>query len=128
VRFCGVKYVRRHALDVGGRQALEDVELPVGGRDVVVDDGVRQHARLVLIRLAVEDVIARELVLRALQITVADRLVLQPVELGNERVDRLIGRAPRLHDRHRVEEIRILDEVRPAKRGDGQLLFIRACL
>src|SRR6185312_1434285 len=67
----------RDALDVGGRQALEDVELAVRRLDVVMDDdGVRQDARLVLIRLAIEDVIARELVLRALQLAIRDGLVL----------------------------------------------------
>ena len=48
---------------------MEDVELAVGGRDVVVnDDRVRQLQRLLLVRLAAEDVVARELVLRPLQL------------------------------------------------------------
>ena len=54
----------RHALHVGRRDVLEDLELAVGGGDVVVDDrGVRQLQRLLLVRLAAEDVVARELVL-----------------------------------------------------------------
>ena len=42
--------------------------------------------RLLLIRLAAEDVVARELVLRPLQLVVGDRLGLQLVELRDERV------------------------------------------
>ena len=65
---------------------LEDLELAVGGLDVVVnDDGVRQLQRFLLVRLAAEDVVARELVLRALQLVLGDRLGLQLVELGDER-------------------------------------------
>ena len=84
----------RHALHCRRRDVLEDVELAVGGRDVVVDDrGVRQVQRLLLVRLAAEDVVARELVLRPLQLAVGDRLALQPLELGDERVDGLLGLA-----------------------------------
>ena len=55
----------RDPLHVGGRDVLEDVELAVGGRDVVVnDDGVRELQRLLLVRFAAEDVVARELILR----------------------------------------------------------------
>ena len=38
------------------------------------DDGVRQDARLVLVGLAIENVIARELILRPLQLPLADWL------------------------------------------------------
>ena len=70
-----MKYVLRHALDVGRRQIPEDVELAIGGRDVVVDDdGVGQLRRLSWFGLPLEDVVAQELVLRALQLALGDRL------------------------------------------------------
>ena len=80
----------RDALHVGDRDVLEDVELAVRGLDVVVDDDrVRELPGLLLVRLAAQDVVARELVLRALQLVRGDRLGLQPIELGDERVGRL---------------------------------------
>src|SRR5439155_16014237 len=55
-----------HALDVSRRDVHEDVELTVGRSHVVVDDGgVSQVQRLLLVRLAADDVVARELVLGA---------------------------------------------------------------
>ena len=58
----------RHALDVRGVTFVKMSNSPSAVRDVVVDDrGVRQVQRLLLIRLAADDVVARELVLRALQ-------------------------------------------------------------
>src|SRR5438093_5693855 len=59
----------RRALNVGGRQFLEDVELAVGGLDVVMNhDRVGESLSLLLVRLAAENVVARELVLRSLKL------------------------------------------------------------
>ena len=68
-RFSGVKYFRATRWTSAWRDVHEDVELAVGGLDVVVDDGgVAELSRLVLVRLAAEHVVARELVLRLLQL------------------------------------------------------------
>src|SRR6185503_18929246 len=54
----------RDALDVGGGEIQEHVDLVVRGPDVVVDDrGVREVERLLLVALAADDVVAHELVL-----------------------------------------------------------------
>ena len=53
-----------------------------------------------------------------------DRLGLQPIELGDQRLDGLLRRLPRLHDRDGVEQVRILDQVRAAERVDRELLLV----
>ena len=73
----------RHALDVRRRHVHEDVELAVGRGDVVVDHrSVRQMERLILIRLAPDDVVAGELVLGSLQLVGRHRFALQLLELA----------------------------------------------
>jgi len=58
----------RHALHVGDGHVLENVELAVRGSDVVVDDDrMRELPRLLLRSTGGSDVVARELILRALQ-------------------------------------------------------------
>ena len=69
-------------------------------------------------------VVARELVLGALQLAVARRLGLGAVELGDQgRGDRL-RRPPRLHQGHRVEQVRILDDDALAEGRDRHLLLV----
>ena len=51
-------------------------------------------AGLVLVRLAAEDVVARELVLRLLQLGALIGSRLQPIELGDQRVDASSGVLP----------------------------------
>src|SRR5688572_3724703 len=71
-----------HALDVGGGDGGEDVELAVGAGDIVVNHGgVRQVHAFVLVRFTGQDVVTGELVLGALQFEGADRFALQLVEL-----------------------------------------------
>ena len=86
--------------------------------------GVRQLQRLLLIRLAPENVVARELVLRALQLVRADRLGFEPIELGDESVHRFFRRVTRLHDGDGKKDVGILDEIGAAKRRDGDPLLV----
>ncbi len=75
VRLFVVKYVRATRCTSAVVRPLKDVELAVGSLDVVMDDdGVREDACFFLIGFTPEDVVARELVLGALQLPVGDRL------------------------------------------------------
>ena len=83
----------RDPLDVRGGHVHEDFELAVSRADVVVDDGgMGEVHRLLLNRFAAEDVVARPLVLRPLQLVGADRLALQLLELLDQRFLRFRGR------------------------------------
>src|SRR3989442_11234572 len=96
----------RDALHVGSADVHEDVELSVSRGDIVVDDGgVREVERLLLVRLAADYVVARELVLGALELVRRDRLVFLLVEVRDERLLGLVGRPSRLHDGNGKEEI-----------------------
>src|SRR5262245_17343173 len=80
-----------HALYIGRRNVLEDLKLAIGRLDVVMNhDRVTQLQRFLLIRLALQDVVARELILRALQLMVGNRLGLQALQLGNQPIDSFI--------------------------------------
>jgi hypothetical protein len=85
---------------------------------------VRQHTGLRLVRFALENVVARELVLGALQLAIGDRRVLQLLHLRDQRVGDVLGLVPRLDDRHRIKEVGILDQVRLAERRDRHLRFV----
>jgi len=115
----------RDALHVRRGQLLKDLELAVGGLDVVMNhDRVGQLAGFLLIRLAPEDVVARELILRALQLVLADRLGLQLVELRDQPVDRLLRPMAWLDERDGIKQIRILDDIRLAGRGERDALVV----
>ena len=104
------------ALDVGRGDALEDLELAVGRRDVVVDHGgVRELAGLEPVGFAAQDVVARELVLRALQLVLAHRLGRHALQFRDQGRFHLGRRAAGLHDGRRVEQVRVLDDVAAAK-------------
>ena len=62
--------------------------------------------------------------MRPLQLVLGDRLRLQPIELRDQRVGRLLRRLARLHDGDGVEQVRILDEVGLAERRDRDLLLV----
>ena len=90
VRFVVGEIGLRDPLHVGRRDVLEDVELAVRRLDVVVDDGgVRELQRLLLVRLPAEDVVARELVLGALQFVFGDAA--QPSGLSSSPISALIA-------------------------------------
>ena len=76
---------------------------------------MRQVQRLVLVRLAAHDVVARELVLGPLQLVGRHRLAASAVELLDQRLLRRLGRLPRLDDGHRVEQVGILGDVAAAE-------------
>ena len=115
----------RRALDVGRRQVLENVDLRVRAGDVVVDHrGMRQVKRLLLVGLAADDVVAHELVLRAVQLMARHGGGLQVFELREQRLfDGFRGLTGR-NDRHRVEQVRVLEDVRAAERRDRDALVV----
>ena len=83
-----------------------------------------EHARLVLDGQARQQVVARPLVLGALQLARGDRLLAQAIELGGERLDRGVGRLPRLDDGRGEEQVGVLDDVAAAERRQRQPLLV----
>src|SRR5437870_3638210 len=115
----------RDALHVASADVHEDVELSVSRGDIVVDDGgVREVERLLLVRLAADYVVTRELVLGALKLVRGHRLVFELVELCEERLLRLVGRPTRLHDSDSKKEVRIFGDVAGAGRGEREPLVV----
>ena len=87
-------------------------------------DGVSELAGLAADRLAVDDVVAEELVLGALQLALGDRLGAKLVELGNQRLFDFLGRVSRCHERDREEQVRFFDDVAAAERRYRNLLLV----
>ena len=100
-------------------------QLAVGGLQVAVDDrGVGEHVGLVGDGEAGQQVVPGPLVLGALQLALADRLLAQPIELGGQRLDGGLGRLPGLHDRGGEEQVGVLDDVAAAEGGQRQPLLV----
>ncbi len=81
-------------------------------------------ARLAPHRLAIDDVIAEELVLGSLQLSLANRLAAQLVELRDERFLDLIVRPSRRNERDSEKQIRLLDDVAAPECRERDLLLI----
>ena len=115
----------RDAMQVGHLHVREDLHFAIGRRDVAVnDDRVRELARLAANRFAIDDVVAEELILRALQLALGNRLGAQLVELGDQRLLDLFVRVAGRHQRHREEQIRLFDDVAAAERRQRDALFV----
>src|ERR1041384_1010968 len=107
----------RHALNVARLQLQKDVDLIIGGRDVVVDHGgVRQVQRLLLVALAADDVVAHELVLRALELVRGDTVCLDAFELREHLALDILERLPGRDDGDGIKQIWVLQDVRAAER------------
>ena len=118
-----MKASRRHAerRTPGGRR---NIDFPVRRGHVVVDDDACASGRLALGRFALGDVVAEELVLRALQLTLGNGFMPQLVELRDERLLRLFGCVPWLDDRDRKKQVRLFNDVAAAVRGRRDALLV----
>ena len=76
--------------------------------------------RLLLDRQPAQDVVARELVLGALQLTLGDALGLELVELGDQRLLHVIRRLARIDECDGIEDAGGLQEAAAAERGQGE--------
>ena len=124
-RLSGIRYGLCDPLDVGERDVLKDVELPVCRGDVGVQHfRVRQDSGLLLHGFAAEDVVARELVLGALQLPLGDPLRLHLVELGDQRLLHRGRGLAGIDDRDRIEQVRVLDQVGLAECGERLPRFV----
>ena len=103
----------------------EDVELTIRSRDVVVDHrGVSQVCGFLLVRGPADDVIARELILGALQLMLAHRFRLEPLQFLDQRGLGLSRRSAGLNKGDRKKEVRMLDDVALPERGHRHLLLV----
>ncbi len=87
--------------------------------------GMPEMQRLLADRVAAHDVVARELPLRTLELLARSRpsVLTRSISACSALLhdSRLL---PLLHDRHRVEEVRVLDELGLAERSKRDLLLI----
>jgi len=111
-------------LNVGGPQIQKDIDLRVGGPDVVVDDcRMGQVERFLLVGFASDDVVAHELILGALELAPVTPSVFSDSNCASMSRSTAASDWPG-HDGDRVEEVRILKEVRAAERGDRDPLVV----
>ena len=80
--------------------------------------------RLLLNGLATEDVVARPLPLGPAQLLRGHAFGLHAIELRDQLLLHFFGLPARLHDRDRIKEIGVLDELRLAERGQRHLLLV----